>query len=262
MNAFEKRIQGSINKEKKDYYFLLKRSDYNGDRPSYLVNRLHVCTSASGNRLLTYNYKVLIFIKNNMKHIKNYKYIAEFLVFHKNNPRRYGNVKSYQKDTFDLHLPEICMKFYKHHPIEYLQWFHTHITDKTNRFICKNHLSTYLELYKFIINSKSLKTLKEKQDMIDCTAKLLFEAKVIDENLKDLCYNVKDDEQFERYIGKFIFELNNMVNINQICTHIKKRYSKILLSDDIVSKLGQSISHGKIVWKQKNDKSWFCEYSE
>ena len=58
------------------------------------------------------------------------------------------------------------------------------------------------------------KKLGEKQKCIELVAKLYYSAEIIDEDFKDKCYCVKDDEQYQRYITiikdtKELEKLNN-----------------------------------------------------
>jgi len=257
MNAFEKRVQNYIKVEEKHLIRLSKHCK------SGSFSALSTFCKTKPSYCKLFDYNSLVFIEYNIKQIKNYRLIKKLFALNTKFPFRFGTEFKYK--VYDTYLFNISMKLYNCCPIVYLQWYHSHISNKTTRFICKYRLSTYVELYKFINNSLKLKTLKEKQNMIDSTAKLLFDANLIDENLKDLCYNVKDDEQFERYIGKFIDSLVLTKNIKKICNHLKERYSKILISDDIVLKLGNPVSHGTVQLKSKKTEKnieWYCEYTE
>jgi len=255
MNTTEKKLLCYIKEQEKSYKLLVDKHKNNvpSNQKTTDIKKLNP----------------LIYLKTEIDRINNYDLIKKLFAIMKCEIDKYTRCSTsypihyFIINNYEMLKTEISMLFYKYHPYKYLEWHHNDILDKTDKFICKNHLITPKKLKKFIIKSLKIKSLKEKQNVLDRIAKLLFDADIIGANFKDLCYNLKDSEQFTRYMKKFILFYKETDNVKKISDHLNTKYETILICDNIISKLGTIPNGYKVNWKaiKKNDKQeWIPEY--
>jgi len=244
-NAFEKKILFYIDREQKrydEYIFTIPNIDnMNEININYIKNKFNVTIDQ------------YIYLKHFIEHVKDYNIIKKLFatcaltksiykksISYINNGPMKVQIESYLYYQSDCFQKEILMLYYKHHPYKYLEWHYKDIKYWTHKFICKNYLISYKKFYKFMISSVKLKTLKEKQNVIQHYSNILFELDIVDEELLNLTnkFEVKNNEDFNKHIAIFLELCIYKKNIEKIRSFLKNTYKSVLNSENIVLKIG------------------------
>lgn len=206
----------------------------------------------------------LLFLKSHIKHISKCELIEKFIIvcththdfYGKiiNIYKRVGNNGTFKEDfkiklmayyyhQFNKYIQEIFMKLYKHQPKIYLKFHYKDLSDPTEKFICKHQLSHKTLMSWIDKNIDSCLAFYQKYNIVIRITEILFESKIWNKTAED----IEDMEHFHShpcvysgYISNFIDLLSKPQNIDKICKFIADKYKSMIISDEIMSKLGVS----------------------
>ena len=113
-------------------------------------------------------------------------------------------------------LYDLKARLKKEYPNEFIQI--SDITREDKFLLCE--IINFKGFITYI--NKAREHLKEQIDGIDNIARIMFEADLISGEFKDFCYNIKDSEQYNRYIDRIVTLLDTSDGITKINTYLVK----------------------------------------